>query len=198
MSFPKESFMSKVRQLALEASEKDDLHGFSHVERVHVMAIRIGKKLNANLRVLKVAALLHDIGRKKQHSDALKRNHAEISALITSQFLHSAEHDLDEEEVENILHSIRAHSFSNGVSANTLEAKILSDSDKLDALGAIGLYRTIGYTVKQGGDVEGVIKHLENKILKLHDKLYLEISRELGGNRRNIVIAFYEEIKGQK
>ena len=79
----------------------------------------------------------------------------------------------------------------------TLEAKILSDADKLDALGAIGLYRTIGFTIKNGGGIEQVINHLENKILHLKDKLHLDESKKIAEQRYNIIADFYTKIKEQ-
>ena len=73
-------FISKVWKFAIDNSEKDDIHGFSHVERVYNMCIKIGEKLNANIDLLKISVLLHDIGRIDEKKDNLKRNHAEISA----------------------------------------------------------------------------------------------------------------------
>jgi uncharacterized protein len=76
-----------------------------------------------------------------------------------------------------------------------LEAKILSDVDKLDALGAIGLYRVIGFAIKNNRGIEQVIEHLENKILKLRDQLYLEESQKIADKRVKIIIDFYVKLK---
>jgi uncharacterized protein len=157
--------------------------------------LRIGKKLNANLKVLTIAALLHDIGRIKEDKDANKRNHAEISAESVQLFLKSNPFNLSNDQINNIIHCIRAHSFSNIVIPKTLEAKILSDADKLDAIGAIGLYRTIGFTVKNKGDLNQVIQHLDDKIRKLSDLLYLKYSKKIAEKRRKIIEDFYKEIK---
>ncbi|GAH41189.1 unnamed protein product, partial [marine sediment metagenome] len=80
----------------------------------------------------------------------------------------------------------------------TLEAKILSDADKLDALGAIGLYRTIIFTLRNKGGIEQVINHLENKILKLKDGLYLEVSKQIAEERSKIIIDFYNKIREER
>jgi uncharacterized protein len=97
--------------------------------------------------------------------------------------------------LSSIIHCIQAHSFSNNIIPQTIDAKILSDADKLDALGAIGLYRTIGFTIRNKGSLEDVIKHLEKKILKLKDQLYLKISKELASERKLIIDHFYKQIK---
>ena len=189
--------LSKVRTFACNNSEKNDIHGFAHVERVLKLSSELGISLDANLPVIKIAALLHDVGRYRKKDDEV-RNHAEISADIAENFIMKNNFNIAIEDVENILHSIRAHSFSNDMEPKTLEAKILSDVDKLDALGAIGLYRTIGFTILRNGGLNDVIEHLENKILKLKNRLYLDISKEIAKSREKLIIKFYKEIKEQK
>lgn len=189
--------LSKVRTFAYNNSEKNDIHGFKHVERVLKLSSEIGAVLNANLPVIKIAALLHDVGRSLKKEDEVK-NHAEISAELAENFIIKNNFNIAIEDVENILHCIRAHSFSNDLEPITLEAKILSDADKLDALGAIGLYRTIGFTISRNRGLDDVIEHLENKILKLKNRLYLDISKEIAKSREKLIIKFYNEIKEEK
>ena len=189
--------LSKVRTFAYNNSEKNDIHGFQHVERVLKLSSEIGVVLNANLPVIKIAALLHDVGRYLKKDDEVK-NHAEISAEIAENFIIKNNLAIAIGDVDNILHCIRAHSFSNNLKPKTLEAKILSDADKLDALGAIGLYRTIGFTILRNGGLDDVIEHLENKILKLKNRLYLDISKEIAKSREKLIIKFYNEIEEQK
>ncbi|TFG30512.1 MAG: HD domain-containing protein [Promethearchaeota archaeon] len=188
----------KIRHFALENSENNDIHGFSHVERVYNTCVKIGQKLNANMKVLKIAALLHDIGRIDEKADNLKRNHAEISAIKAKEHLTINNYNLSEKELDDIIHSIKVHSFSNSISPLTLEAKILSDADKLDAIGAIGIYRTIGFTLQNHGGMDQIIEHLENKILKLKDQMNLDYSKKLAKNRHKIVLNFYKKLKKEK
>ena len=189
--------LSKVRTFAYNNSEKNDIHGFKHVERVLKLSSEIGQVLNANSFVIKIAALLHDVGRSLIKEDEVK-NHAEISAEIAENFIIKNNFNIVIEDVENILHCIRVHSFSNDMKPKTLEAKILSDADKLDALGAIGLYRTIGFTMLRNGGLVDVIEHLESKILKLKNRLFLDISKDIASTREKIIIDFYNKIKEQK
>ena len=190
--------LSIVKEFAIKNSEKNDIHGFDHVNRVYQLSSTIGEKLNADLKILKISALLHDIGRIQEKNDKKKRNHAEISAELTKHFLSSNQYDLTQNAIVKIIHCIQAHSYSNKLVPETLEAKILSDADKLDALGAIGLYRTIGFTILRNGGLEEVIEHLENKILLLKNRLFLDISKEIAKSREKTIVNFYNEIKEQK
>jgi len=192
-----DEILSAVRTFAYNNSEKDDLHGFKHVERVLNLCVQIGTALNANLLTIKIAALLHDVGRIYENKNDAK-NHAEISAEMAELFFQKTNFNITIENIENIIHSIRAHSFSNNIKPKTLEAKILSDADKLDALGAIGLYRTIIFTLRNKGGIEQVINHLENKILKLKDGLYLEVSKQIAEERSKIIIDFYNKIREER
>ena len=187
--------ISKVRKFALDSSKEDDIHGFLHTERVLNLCLHIGKNLGANLLILEIAALLHDIGRNNKRIKTSNKNHAELSSEIASKFLNSYKFEISQEDFNNIIHAIRSHSFSNNSKPQTLEAQILSDADKLDALGAIGLYRTIGFTVKNNGNLIDVINHLEEKILKLKDKLYLDISKKIAEKRHKMILDFYSQIK---
>ncbi len=188
------AIIANVRSFAYENSKKDDIHGFKHTERVLKQSLEIGINLNANLTVIEIATLLHDVGRYLKKEDEVK-NHAEISAGIAERFIYKNNFNIAKEDIKNILHSIRSHSFSNDIIPKTLEAKILSDADKLDAIGAIGLYRTIGFTLRNNGGIEQVIKHLENKILNLKDRMYLEVSKQIAEKRHKIIQNFYEQIK---
>ena len=192
------AIISKIRKFALKNSEKDDIHGFLHVERVYKTCINIGNRLGANILVLKISALLHDIGRIKERENSHNTNHAEISSQMALNFLKSNNFKISQENINNIIHCIKAHSFSNNINPKTIEAKILSDADKIDAIGAIGLYRTIGYTVKNNGGIDQVIEHLENKIMKLKDQLYLDVSKKLAKDRQQIILDFYNKIRNEK
>ncbi|TXT65719.1 MAG: putative hydrolase [Promethearchaeota archaeon] len=190
----RKKILKRVEQFSSDNSFKDDIHGFKHTKRVCNLSLKIGKTVGADLFILRIAALMHDIGRTKEDENSVK-NHAEISAEMALEFFKNGNIKLKENEIENIIHSIKAHSFSYNLRPETLEAMVLSDVDKLDALGAIGLYRTIGFTVKNKGSFNEVIEHLDNKILKLDQKLFLDESKELATKRLRIVEAFYKEAK---
>jgi uncharacterized protein len=190
-----EVLIKKVQEFSSKNSSKDDIHGFGHVRRVYKTCIEIGRKKDANMLVLKISALLHDIGRINENKDMQTLNHATISAKRAVDFLNSLKNDLTQSELNNIFHSIKAHSFSNNIFPETLEARILSDADKIDALGAIGLYRTIGFTIKNNGNIKDVQEHLENKIMLLKNRIFLDISKKIAEKKEKIIFNFYNEIK---
>ncbi|MBN1214955.1 MAG: HD domain-containing protein [Candidatus Lokiarchaeota archaeon] len=190
--------LAKIENFALENYENDDIHGFEHIKRVYKLCIYLGKKLRANLLILQISALLHDIGRKKIEDKNQNKSHSELSAEIAYAFLKSNDIFLEKDDIENILHSIKAHSYSNNIGPKTLEAKILSDADKLDAIGAIGLYRTIGYTTRNNGNLDNVIEHIEKKILNLKDQLYFEESKEIAYTRHRLIQEFHNQILLEK
>ncbi|MGV9172636.1 MAG: HD domain-containing protein [Promethearchaeia archaeon] len=185
--------MEMIKNFARRNSAKEDIHGFPHVMRVFNMCMVLAKNLTIDSVVLKISALLHDIGRIKEKKEG--KNHAELSAEMAKGFFESTPINISKDTQERILHCIRAHSFSNGVSPETIEAKILSDADKLDALGPIGLYRTIGFTVKNGGGLKKVMEHLENKILRLKDLLYLDQSKVIAQKKHGFVLNFYQKLR---
>ena len=189
--------IKSIKNFAINHSDDDDIHGFAHTQRVYDSCDKIGIELEANMLILRISALLHDIGRNNETSNTQKKNHALLSAEISNEYLKSQLFGLSENQINQIIHCIIAHSFSNNIEPQTLEAKILSDVDKLDALGAIGLYRTIGFTIRRNGGIKELINHLETKILDLKNQMYLEITREIAEERNEIIQGFYNKIKNQ-
>lgn len=176
----------------------DDLHGWGHIERVwsrcrQILAkIRWGEKINKNL--LEIAVYLHDIGRNPPSSEKFhSENHAAVSAILTTKFLEAKNTDSD--LITALSRIIRAHSFSLGEPADTLEAQILSDADKLDALGAVGIYRVCAFQTLHGGNIESILSHCDEKLLKLEKKLYLPVSQELARPLTDRIKNFKEQIE---
>jgi len=114
-------------------------HDWSHVERVYKLSLKIGKKEMANLKILKLAAILHDIGRKYQDEAKGEINHAEKGADLAKEILQK--HGFEKEMIEKITHCIETNRFRGNKKPKSKEAKILFDADKLDAIGATGIGR---------------------------------------------------------
>ena len=114
-------------------------HDWTHIDRVRNLALRIGKKEKADLFVLEIAALLHDVGRKDELKSRGAFCHAEKGGEIAEKILEK--NKIKKDDLDNIVHCIKSHRYKNNNIPETLEAKVLFDADKLDSLGAIGVGR---------------------------------------------------------
>ncbi|MEI7375951.1 phosphohydrolase [Dickeya chrysanthemi] len=122
------------------ADSVDSAHDHHHLVRVANSARRIQQQEGGDLRVIIAAAYLHDIVLvPKNHPDRCRasRMAAQEALRILSQDFPDFPHSLH----PALCHAVEAHSFSAGITAQTLEAKIVQDADRLDSLGALGLAR---------------------------------------------------------
>ncbi|NJE03388.1 HD domain-containing protein [Thermococcus sp. MV11] len=184
--------IERTREFAKGFFEREGTHGFSHTERVFNLCLHIGREEGADLEVLALASLLHDIARPLESAGKVE-DHAVEGAKIARRFLTSLGYP--EEKVEAVAHAIEAHRFSRGPEPKTLEAKILSDADKLDAIGAIGIARVFMYSGEHGRDIEASLRHFEEKILKLKDLMYTETARRIAEERHVFTLEFIERIR---
>jgi len=116
-------------------ARKDRAHDLEHALRVRAWGIKLAEEEGADVTVIELAALLHDIGR----SGAIEKTHAESSAGLAVNILNKTGYP--EDIVLRVKEAIASHSREAGHEPKTLEAKILYDADKLDFVGAIGIGR---------------------------------------------------------
>jgi len=161
-------------------------HDKDHVERVVKIAEYIAKKEGADLKIVLKAAELHDIARSQA-------DHASKSAEIARNIL--KKEGYSKEFIEKVAHAIEAHSFSKRIKPRTLEAKVLSDADKIDAIGATGVARAFLYSGEHGRSIEETLKHFEEKLLKLKDLIYTETGRKIAESRHKFLTDFYNRLK---
>lgn len=173
----------KLTDISKQFQKQIGCHGYEHTERVIETCRVLGKALNAELTVLIPAAILHDIGRGND-------DHAHHSAKKAREILQELEYP----RVDEIVHAIDVHSFSAGGEAETLEAKILSDADKLDAMGAVGIYRAAQYSVEHERPPEEFINHFHEKLLKLKDILYTDEAKKLAEKRHKFMLNYLDQI----
>jgi uncharacterized protein len=114
-------------------------HDWTHVDRVYSLAVMIAKREKANIDIVKIAAYLHDIGRKEEMESKGSFCHAERGAELAGKIL--PKYDLDEKIIDNVKHCILAHRSDDKYIPQTIEAKVLFDADKLDSIGAVGVAR---------------------------------------------------------
>lgn len=190
-------------------------HDWWHVYRVWKMAQRIGQAEKADLLVVDLAALLHDIADWKLHDgDSM------LGPKIARDWLDSL--DLGPGISEHVCHIIANISFKGAkVEPPTLspEGKVVQDADRLDAMGAIGIARAFAYggakgqaiydpTVKptehrtaeaylKGGTT---INHFYEKLLLLKDRMNTATGRAMAEERHRFMEdylrRFYEEWEG--
>ncbi len=128
----------------------DPVHDFDHVLRVLALARRIGTAEGADMRVVETAVLLHDINRAGEDRAAHVRHaepadHAVLAAERARDILRQRDPSLGDDFLDAVAHAIAAHRFRNAIAPQTLEAKVVFDADKLDAIGAIGVARAYAY-----------------------------------------------------
>jgi uncharacterized protein len=132
--------VTRVRDLAASIFDgARGSHAWDHTLRVVRLCEHIGAAEDADMTVLRIAAYLHDIGRGDQDEANGRICHAERGAERAAPLL--APLPLDDGQRANILHCIRSHRFRGGQRPESLEARILFDADKLDAIGAVGVAR---------------------------------------------------------
>ena len=163
-------------------------HGFEHTERVYRACLQIGGRVGADLSILLPAAILHDVGRGAD-------DHAFESANIASRILLSR--GCQRDKVEAVIKVISTHSFSGGKAPASLEAKVLSDADKLDAMGALGIYRAAKYSAEHGRPIEDFVAHFHEKLLKLRGQLFTEEARRLAEPRHKFMLDFLNQLNSE-
>ncbi len=186
----------------------DAAHDVSHIERVVGNAKRLGSREQANLAVVVPAAWLHDIVAVRKDSPDRSRASA-LAALESSRFLRSIGYP--EGLIAPVAHAIEAHSFSAGIAPATLEAKVVQDADRLDALGAIGIARCFATSGAMGGrlyhaddpfgvshpldDREYALDHFPLKLLRLADAMQTASGRSEARQRADFLHQFLAQLR---
>jgi putative nucleotidyltransferase with HDIG domain len=116
-------------------------HDFDHALRVLQLARRIALAEGADPAIVSAAALLHDIGEGE-----VRKDHHVLGAVMAREILR----EQPPEFVDAVAHAIEAHRFRADPAPRTLEARVVSDADKLDAIGAIGVARVFAHAGSRG------------------------------------------------
>ena len=175
-----------VRYIQVLFAENADGHGFDHSMRVYRNALLIAETEPAADRlIVSLGALLHD-------ADDHKLFHTENNENAR-RFLR--EHGIRPDTEDRICEAVNAVSFSKnrGKQPETIEARIIQDADRLDAIGAIGIARTFAYGGKHGRTPEDSIAHFHEKLLLLKDLMNTEKAREMAESRHAFMEQFLRE-----
>ena len=191
---------------------KDGSHDLGHFQRVWRTARYINRAEGgpADELILLAAAYFHDlVSLPKNHPE--RASSSRLSAERTVDLLQERWPDFPQEKIEGVRHAIHAHSFSARVAAETAEAKILQDADRMEALGAIGLAR-VWYTAGQlnqplfdaedplaerrpANDQQYSLDHFQVKLLKLPAMMNTATGRRLAEGHAAYLREFLERIK---
>lgn len=192
-------------------------HDWWHIVRVRNMARTLATEEGADVFLCELAALLHDVADEKiagseaaglaQVKDWLERQ--SVSADDTAYIL-------------DILRTMSFKSYLAGQQTTSLEGQIVQDADRLDALGAIGIARTMAYSGNKGRLIhdpekaareeltvanyrsgeDTAILHFYEKLLKLKDLMNTETARKMAQERHDFMeqylAQFYAEWDGKR
>ena len=202
-----ESTISFVKE---QLSGAEAGHDWFHTERVLNNAMQIAKGENANMEVVALGALLHDIADPKFHD-----GDETVGPRMAKDFLN--EHNSDKDLVEHVVQIIKNISFKNSLDGNSKfespELFIVRDADRLDAIGAIGIARCFNYggfknrpfydpeippklnmTKEEYKKAKSpTINHFYEKLLLLKDRMHTETGRQIAEERHNYMLKFLDQ-----
>jgi uncharacterized protein len=171
-------------------------HDMDHVRRVVANARWIQQQIGGDPFVIELAAWLHDVGDAKFHGGQ------ERSGTRSREILEDLAVEAD--VVGHVVAIVDNISFRKGTDAKKLskEGQIVQDADRLDAIGAVGIVRTIEYGAAIGqafyhGDTTAHgptgIQHFHDKLFKLTELMNTEPARQMAQNREEFMRSFLEQ-----
>lgn len=194
------------RLLPHAAGNGDGSHDLSHIQRVFANAMRIAAEEGSDTELLAAAVLLHDCVAVEKNSP--ERAFASLLAAEKASGI-LAGLNWPQDRLAAVAHAIEAHSFSAGIEPRTLEASILQDADRLDAIGMVGVARCF-YTAGRMASAlydpadpraEGrplddrtfAIDHFPAKLLRLAGGFRTAAGRRLAAERHARLQAFHQQ-----
>lgn len=188
-------------------AETDAAHDMEHIRRVVKNAYRLTAEEGADWQIVMPAAWLHDcvvVPKSSPHRKQASRLAAEQAVRWLK------EHDWPHDKLDEIAHAIEAHSFSAGIETRTPEARVLQDADRLDALGAVGLARTLmlGAEMKrefyhpadpfcatrEPDDSVYTLDHVYQKLLKLEDTMKTAAGKREAARRTEFIRGYLRQM----
>src|ERR671920_42263 len=188
---------------------RDPAHDFHHVMRVYKNAKRIGRREGTNMDILLPAVLLHDLIVYPKGSTKSSKS-SEESADLAENILRS--YGYPQDQINQICYCIRVHSYSKRLVPASLEARILQDADRLDALGAVGIARTFSVGGSENrtiynpndpfcrserdlDDMQWTLDHFQTKLLKLEDSMHTQTAKKIAKERARFMKLFIRQLQ---
>ncbi|KUM01926.1 HD domain-containing protein [Chromobacterium subtsugae] len=196
-----------ITLLEQQPPDDDGAHDLSHLHRVWAVARQLlAHHPEADARVVMAGCYLHDlVNLPKNHPQRQLASH--WSAERARQLL--ADDALSAEQLDNLAHAIEAHSYSAAIPPRTLEAKIVQDADRMDALGPVGLARMFYVSGRMGralahpldplaeqrgtDDQAWALDHIAVKLAKLPAMMQTEAGRGIAERKLQWLLAFRDE-----
>ena len=169
-------------------------HDFDHTLRVYHMAVRIAGEEGADVEMVALAALLHDVDDHKLSPETCANKDRAV-AFLKSQ-------GVSEQKIHRIAEIISEISFSAGNGRpSTLEGMCVQDADRLDAIGAIGIGRAFAFGGSRGrrmhdpdgADKTATVEHFYDKLFKLKDLMTTPTGQHLARQRDEFMHSFLEQ-----
>ena len=199
---------ARLDAAASRTASLDPAHDILHVRRVARNAEVLARAENAQSDIAVAAALLHELfSYPKDHPDSPRSG--EVCALRAVDVLGAEGFTPD--RIEAVAYCIRVHPFSLGVVPRTLEARVLQDADRLDALGAIGIARVFSTGSAMGrpfydhgdpfvarrlpDDGRFTLDHFYRKLLRLPDTLHTATARAEAAHRVAYMNGYLDEFR---
>src|SRR5437763_3205821 len=198
---------ARFARFVLEEAAGDSAHDEGHVRRVVANARMLAEKEGADLAVVLPAAWLHDCVFVAKNSPQ-RSSASRLAAERAGKWLRSEGYPA--QFIPAIEHAILAHSFSARVEPRTLEAKVVQDADRLEALGAVGIARTLMSggadgtpfydlsepfpVARAADDRTSAIDHFFTKLLKLCDSMQTASGREAAQQRARFLEQFLAQL----
>jgi uncharacterized protein len=186
----------------------DPSHDILHVKRVVNIAKKLAIQEKANLQIVIPAAYLHDCVYISK-TDERRRQASRISADKAVELL--AKWTYPKDLLPGIHHAISAHSFSAKIKAESMEAKVVQDADRLDAMGATGIFRCFAFSglanrplcriddpfckERSPDDSDNTLDHFFSKLLHLQGKLNTPSARIEGALRLQTMNIFLDSLR---
>jgi uncharacterized protein len=194
----------RLAALAAGSAGMDGAHDTNHLERVWRTAQELlASHPEADALVVMAACYLHDLVNLPKNDPERDQASRRSAKLARHQL---AWMGFPAERLDAVAHAIEMHSFSAGLTPETIEAKIVQDADRLDGLGAVGLARMfytagrMGCALAHGDDplAEGralddkafSLDHIPAKLAKLPAMMQTDAGRRLGERRLESLLAF--------
>ncbi len=190
----------------------DASHDVAHFRRVWHSAQQIASGQSVDLSVVLFASYFHDlVSLPKNHPDRARSS--VLSAERTRQILARDFPLFPSERHAAVAHAIEAHSFSARIAPQTLEAKIVQDADRLEALGAIGLARVFAVSGAMNAalfdaddpfaehraldDKAYALDHFQTKLLRLPETMQTAKGREMAQYNADFLVHFMSKLSAE-